>query len=380
MPNTPQQVAAALLEAQVDWIVAGLTGSDLDALIDDDVERFLAMAAEHPVRDFVDPTALRRTARRALRIAATSRVGTDLATRLAEAVHDDPAAGEYLLSDIVDRADVEALVESFLRMRHVHTKALDRLADSPRVGTVASKFVARIVSDAVAQNREWAEKVPGVSSLFSLGTSAAQRVRNVADKPLDAVFSDATDKGARFAIRRTNAAILDVLANAPVREAAMESWDLQAGESIREFYDYLRASDVTQIAGLLHQVFAHAAASPYAAHLVDVCVTAAFDRYAEMDLARFLHELGVTRRDLVTQLRRHLPRAIHAMAASGDLDRAVRNRLAPFFGSPEVLALLGGLVEPSGAPRRRPAAGASASPAAGASAPPAPPGRRPRRS
>lgn len=357
--NSAQQVAESLLQAQTDWIVAGLTGPDLDAFIDHDVAQFFAIAADHPVREFVDVTALRHTARRMVRIAATSRVGADLATVLPQALHGDPAAADYRLGDVIERADVAALVDAFLSMRHATTKALDRLADSPRVGTVASKFVARILADAVAQNREWAEKVPGVSSLFSLGTSAAQRVRSVADRPLDAVFADATDKGTRFAIRRTNAAILDVLANAPVREAALESWDLQADESMRELYDYLRGADVTQIAALVHRLSAHAAASPYAAHAVDVCVTAAFDRYADQDLASVLRHLGVTRRDLVTQVRRHLPQAIHTMAASGDLSRLVRARLEPFYRSAEVFTILGAASAadaPGPTPRRRPRA------------------------
>ncbi|MEI2732342.1 MAG: hypothetical protein V9G08_10150 [Dermatophilaceae bacterium] len=359
MTNSAQQVAESLLQAQTDWIVAGLTGPDLDAFIDHDVAQFFAIAADHPVREFVDVTALRHTARRMVRIAATSRVGADLATVLPQALHGDPAAADYRLGDVIERADVAALVDAFLSMRHATTKALDRLADSPRVGTVASKFVARILADAVAQNREWAEKVPGVSSLFSLGTSAAQRVRSVADRPLDAVFADATDKGTRFAIRRTNAAILDVLANAPVREAALESWDLQADESMRELYDYLRGADVTQIAALVHRLSAHAAASPYAAHAVDVCVTAAFDRYADQDLASVLRHLGVTRRDLVTQVRRHLPQAIHTMAASGDLSRLVRARLEPFYRSAEVFTILGAASAadaPGPTPRRRPRA------------------------
>ncbi len=344
--TSPRRVAKALLDAQVRWHLDQLTGDGLDETIEREADEFFAVAAQHRLDEVLDPETVKESLKRGLAVVGPSPLVADLATTLSGVVHDDPAADEHRLADVVDRADVEDLVAAVLKLRSAQTAALDRLADSPGVGAVASRFVSRIVMDAVQQNREWAERLPGVSSAFSLGTSAARRMRGLADKQVEAVLGDATDRGARFAIRRINTALLDVLENAPVQVAAMEGWDLQAELPISDLYGYLRTREVTELAAIIHRLLATAAAGEYAATVVDVCVDTVFDRHGARSVADILDDLGVSRDEFAAGLRRHLAGALDALRTSSDLERILRERLRPFYESPDVIDQLSRLAPP----------------------------------
>jgi hypothetical protein len=71
-------------------------------------------------------------------------------------------------------------------------------------------------------------------------------------------------------------------------------------------------------------------------------VDAVLDRYGDRDIASLLPELGLTRDDLVADLRELLPPVIEAAKADGRLAELVRARLKPFFASKKVQTILAG--------------------------------------
>jgi hypothetical protein len=200
---------------------------------------------------------------------------------------------------------------------------------------IASRFVSKIVSDFVQQNRQVAERLPGAKSLFSLGASAASKVRNAP------IIGEAADRGTQMAIRRTNNAMRDLIRDAPLQGAAMELWDLHADEPVADLRLYLSQQELREIAVLVHEIVTSARDSAYAGALVDECVDVFFERYGSRDVASLLPELGITRDDLVDELQRFLPPIIEAAKQDGRLDALIRDRLTPFFTSKKVLAILG---------------------------------------
>ena len=148
---------------------------------------------------------------------------------IADAIHDNPANDDYALETVVDREPISDLFAKIFSMHATHERGLERLTDSPLFASVVASFVNKLVADVIAQNRQIAEKLPGMGSLFSLGMGAASKVKGVSDQ----LLGDVAGKGAQFALRRTNSAILDVLRTAPVHEAAMQLWDVHADASGR---------------------------------------------------------------------------------------------------------------------------------------------------
>ncbi len=336
------ELAERLLDAQVRFALAELAGERLAATVARDVDDVLAVAGTLTLDEVVDRAQVKQTARLLAVQAVGSPMVEDLVGAIAEAGYDLEAGDEHRLGDVVDRQAVEDLVAKVLSMHDTHERLLERLTESPLVATVASRFVAKIVADFVQQNRARAEKVPGMSSLLSLGVGAASKVRNATDRHLDQFLGDAAGRSAAYALRRTNSVTLELLRDAPVQGAVMEIWDLHADDPIGALRAYLTRDDTRDLALLVHALVRGARDTDYTAALLDAAVDVFFDRYGPHDVASLLTDLGLGRDDLVTQLQAYAPRVIEAARANGVLEAQIRKRLEPFFRSEQVRTLLAG--------------------------------------
>ncbi len=352
----PGPLAERLLDAQVAWALAELTGERFTEVVAEDVDRVLEVAATLRLGDVVAEDDLVGVARRLVGDVLTSPVVRGLTEPEAREVHQTLLAEELPLGEVVDRADVEALVDRVVAMHTVRDRVLDRLVDSPATVQLTSRLVTRIVTDVLTQQRSRAEKVPGVSSLLSLGTGAVSRVGKVGmgEFQLDKLVGDAVGAGAQFTMRRTTAIVREVVTDAVLREVAMELWDLQAGVPVGTLVEVVDEDDVVALATLgravLDGVLEGEAGAALADRVVGATVARFLAEHASTDLATLLDDLGVGRDHLVDMVRTLAPPVLDAARESGILERVVRDRLRPFWESVEARALLGEADGPAGGP------------------------------
>lgn len=348
-PRNP--TAQALLDAQVAWFLDQLTGPALTDGIARDIDTLLGAVGPLRLADLVDRDQAAATARRYLILASESAMLEELATTLPGKIKAARQARRHDLAEVIAREDVDTLIASLLGLEHVHDKLSALLAESPLVGTLASSFVTRLVGDVIASNRERAERVPGVSSLLSFGTSAATKMRSVAERPVEALLGEASGRGGEYAVRRTTAALRDLADTGPVHDAAMEVWDVQASRPMADLYGFVTAAELRTLARAGHRLLATAGGSEYASTVVDACVEAVFDRYGDRQVGDLLALAGVSRDDLVEPVLRHAPQILRRLRDSGELERAVRERLEPFYDSASVAGILADAADPAPSPR-----------------------------
>jgi hypothetical protein len=334
------ELADRLLEAQVDYLRAELTGERLHEVIARDGHDVLALLGPVPVAQLVDADAIKSIGRRLVVDLGTSAVLSEMVGALADGIYDMGASDEYLLGDVLDRDAVAALVRHALTMRRLPDRLLDRLTESPLVATIAARFVSKLVSDFMQQNRARAEKLPGMSTVLNIGAGAASKVRGVTDRHLDQVLGDVAGRGASYALKRTNHAIREMLSEAPLEQATMQMWDLHADEPVGDLREYLSRDELRVLAQRSHDVVISARETAFAGALVDACVDVFFAEYGDYQLTRLLGELGITEDDLVADLQLLIPRLVAAADRNGELAAHIRSRLAPFFQSEQVRALL----------------------------------------
>lgn len=332
-------MADQLLEAQVEYVIGQLSGKRLARVVARDVDSLIALAEQVSVAEVVDPDGAKQVLRRLVERVGGSAMLEDLVAAMSDAVYDLSASENYDLGEVIEREPVEALVARLLAMRTLHDRLLDKMAESPLVAAVATRFVTKIVGDFLNENRQLAEKLPGAKSLISLGMGAASRVRSAT---VDQFLGDAAGRSTQFAIRRTSNAVRDLVDEAPLEDAAMEVWDLHADAPISDLREYLSKEELRELAGLIRELLASARSSEYVGELVDGCVDVFLAEYGARDLASLLPELGLTRDDLVDDLCELLPPALEAAKADGRLAELVRARLRPFFASKRVHAILTG--------------------------------------
>ncbi|MFF0497939.1 hypothetical protein ACFYU5_16140 [Nocardia aobensis] len=337
-----QDVAAKLLDAQVDYLLAEVTGDRFAEVVARDVDDVLAVADTIVFRDVVSVEDARQTVRTVVNRIGGSPVLQDSVAVFADAIYDNIAENnDYTLGDVVDREPVEALLEKIFGMHQAQERLLERLTESPLVATAASKFVDKLIDDFMESNRQMASKVPGVGSLVSFGTNAAKSARKAAEKASSGTFiGDMAGKGAMFALKRTNNAIREMLRDAPVHGAAMEFWDLHAGEPVSGLRDYLTQADLRELALLVHRIVVTTRDKEYVGVLLDECVDVFFTKYGDHTLGALLPELGLSADDIRTEILRYGPAVVEAAKRNGVLAKLIRERLEPFYTSEPVLAIL----------------------------------------
>ncbi|WP_328411756.1 MULTISPECIES: hypothetical protein [unclassified Nocardia] len=336
--SQPREIADRLLDAQVEFLLAEVTGDRFAEVIARDVEAVIGVADTLVFRDVVELDQAKQTVATIIDLIGGSPVIADMVGVFSDSIYDHIATNnDYTLGQVVDREPVEALLEKIFGMHQAQERILDRLTESPLVATVASKFVDKLINDFMQANRERAEKIPGVSSLMSLGQSAANRAKKAADGTF---VGDLAGKGAMFALKRTNNAIREMLRDAPVHSAAMEFWDLHADEPVSGLRDYLTQKDLNELVLICYEIAITTREKEYFGLLVDECVEVFFTKYGDYTLAAMLPELGLSGDDIATEILRYGPAVIEGAKRNGVLGKLIRERLEPFYTSDVVLGIL----------------------------------------
>ncbi|WP_193608991.1 hypothetical protein [Nocardioides lijunqiniae] len=334
----PGPLAQQLLDAQVAFHLGRLSGERLAATVADLAEGAFEAAGRHPIGDLVDQGAVREIVARALAtVPGSAAVGgfVELATEVLAEGPADP----YPLGDVVDRDQVAAVLDELLALSPALERALERLTASPLVGTMASRFMGRIVGEVLQANKAVADKVPGLGSLMSFGTNAASRVMGAADKQFEGLIGDTVGKGGTFAVRRLNRIVIETLRDPTTREAVLQVWDLAAAQPVSGMGHEAR-EEAAGVVGAAHELVVSTLAHEHVARLGDAVVDAFFERFGGYTPNELLDELDLSREDLVADLVRIAPGVVDALRDSGDLERLLREQLEPFYASSEVRDLL----------------------------------------
>ena len=249
-------------------------------------------------------------------------------------------AEPFPLSDVVDRDQVERLLDEALELTPILERGLERLTASPLVGAAATRFMGRIVGEALAANQAVADKVPGLGSLMSLGTRAAAGVVGAADKQLDGFLADTAGKGGTLAVRRLNRIIVDTLRDPTTRAAVLQVWDLAAAEPLHGVGDGASAEQVSGVVDAARDLVVTTLADPHVIALGHAVVDQFFASFGGYTPSELLVELELDRADLVADVVRFAPAVVDALVESGDLERLLRAELAPFYASDTVAGLL----------------------------------------
>lgn len=335
MPDAP--LAERLLDAQVVFHLARLSGDELPVTVARVVDRLLDVAGEHQIADLVDRDVVKGVVGRAL----TDVPGSPAVAAFVELGREIVAAGPaepFPVSDVVDRDQVERLVDEALALTPELERALERLTASPLVGATATRFMGRVVGDVVAANQAVADRVPGLGSLLSLGTRAAAGVVGAADKQLDGLLADTAGKGGTLAVRRLNRIVVDTLRDPTTRDAILQVWDLVAAEPVRGTGDLTSTSELVDA---IRDLVVTVLADPHVVEVGHAVVDGFFEAFGGYTPTELLSELDLDRADVVADAVRLAPGVVGAMVESGELEALLRAELAPFYASDAVTALLG---------------------------------------
>lgn len=337
--TTPSR-SERLLDAQVAWFVGQLTGPGLGDLVARDVDALLALEARTTLAGLVDAATAKRAVRWALATGPASTGASTLVAMAADVAYDGPEE-TFTLGEVIARDDVELIADEVLAHTDLLRRVLDDLSASPLAAGLASRFVSRLVGEMLQANRAVAEKVPGVGALVSFGLGAAGAVAGAATGSIDAVLGDVTGKGAALATKRLNRVLVDTLSDPAARAAALDVYDLYADKPLPRLRDVTTQDEVRRIAGLVQDLVIDGATNAPVLALADALVDAFWGIYGDHPASAIAFDLGLEREVLVSEAVRVTGLLVGVAQESGDLDRLLRERLAPFYASAEVAEIIG---------------------------------------
>jgi hypothetical protein len=337
--SRPAPTAQRLLDLQVAYHLERLTGDQLTATVTRLADDLFTAAGRHQVEDLVDREAIKAVVGRALATVPGSAAVSGIVELATTVVYDGPDE-HYRLGELIERERVEVLLDELLALNPVLERGLERLTDSPLVGTMASRFMGRIVGEVLQANKAVADKVPGLGSLMSFGTTAASKVMGAADRQFEGLIGDTVGKGGTFAVRRLNRIIIETLQDPTTREAVLQVWDLVSAAEVAGLGDHVTRDEITGVIDAVHEVVVTTVGTEHAARLGEAIVDGFFDRFGGYTPTELLDELDLARDDLVADLVRVAPGVVAALEESGDLERMLRDQLEPFFASAAVRDLL----------------------------------------
>lgn len=335
-------LAARLLDAQVAHLVGQLNRDDAAALVTSDLLSLLDALGDATVSDVLDADKLRDTVLVLLQAVAGAPVRSAILPILLPVLLELDANNEHRLGDIVDRNAVEAGLDVLLGSAELREEVLRRLGRSPAMSALALRFMTALVGDAVQQNRERAEKLPGVKSMFSVGDFAARQANRMTPKPLEKLVGGAADKGAQVAMERMSRALVDTFDEGAVRSAAMEVWDLHADDTIRGLSAYLTADEVSRLLNSGQDVILHASSTAWFESVIDAAVATFLGTFGDQKVSDVMTGFGLDRYTVALEIERHLPQIL-ASVDQDVLGELLRRRLGDFYSSDEAQRILGDL-------------------------------------
>lgn len=336
-PRDDATLADRLLDAQVAFHLQRLRGDELAVTVGRIAEGVLDAAGAHQLAHLVDREVVKDVVERALTDVPGSPAVAGFVDLAREVLQAGPAQS-FTIGEVVERDQVERLLDEALELTPALERALERLTASPLVGATATRFMGRVVGEVLATNQAVADKVPGLGSLMSLGTRAAGGMVGAADKQLGGLLADTAGKGGTLAVTRLNRIIVETLRDPTTRDAALQVWDLIAAEQVDgvEVVD----EEVSGVVDAGRDLVVSVLADPHVVAFAHAIVDGFFESFGGYTPGELLDELGLERADLVADAVRFAPDLVDSLIESGDLERMLRAELAPFYTSDAVADLL----------------------------------------
>ncbi|MFE3189644.1 hypothetical protein ACFXHA_11595 [Nocardia sp. NPDC059240] len=340
--NDVEAVIERLIDASVAYTIDEMTGDRLVAQVDSILGDIFTVEESLKVSDILDRASVQASALTLIEVLNSSALNRHLFEALADAIYDLAANERFRLGDVLNRNAIEHLIVTVAGMHTLFERGLDRFAESPMVAHVASTFVNRIVSGVGDAARSRAQRIPVVKTALSLGDRTVGKVFSAGDKAFGERLGDATAAAAQFAVRRTNHAILTVIKETPVADAALEVYELFANEPVSDLREFIEVEELRALISALFDLATTVENPDYLAELVGDAVDILLGYYGDYTVAGLVKEVGLTPEILRDEFCRYAPPVLEAAKRDGVLAGLIRQRVEPFFRTEVVRRILTG--------------------------------------
>ena len=340
MSDDKNQKAEQLLDAQVDFAVAQLTGASFKKLVKEEVGEFFKVATTLKLNDMVSVEQIQQTARKYTVEMPISAAIPELMGEIADRIYNHPGHDNNSFSDLVHDREVRDAVEVILEMGELRQRLITEIGGSTLTLNLISDMLYRGIRGFVMEGTNMASAIPGASSMMKLGKSMMKKAAPDLEKTAEASIKKYISHNTRSIIRHTEKRLEKSIESGEFEKAVMGFWDEFKDQKIGELRRYMTRDELEDLLVTGLEIWQQIRQTRYFNALLDEGIQFFFDKYGDTTLDQLIAEMGVTEKMIIDDAHHYAPHIIKELKKRGILQDTVRRRLAPFWEDPKTLEML----------------------------------------
>jgi len=339
--DQPKDLASQLLEAEVGFWLQNLKGKKFQALLADELNHVLARLEHIRLRDAVDESKVKATARR---YAVEMEIGgaiPELFGEIANRIFEFPASRTTKIGEVVSDSIATEFIEKIFEQNGVLDHAVTNIRNSTPFRHFLSDVIFTVLKGYVFEQNNLMK--------FSTVTSSTRKVREwLSTKAPD--LSEGLEERVRnlmeSGVKGSLEMVDETLDNEQYRETAMNSalafWDVVREWPLTAYRDYLTEQDLQEFMVLGYEFWLEFRNTEYLKSCIDLGVDFFFEKYGEQSLQDLLDDIGISHEMITDELDNYIPDLAALLIKEGLAESFLRRNLQRFYSSKKVQDLLAG--------------------------------------
>lgn len=339
MTKKKQNLADALLDAHVAFVLQQLTSDALLPLLEQGLDALLADAARLKLKDVVTPTMIKDTTRTyAVELQFAGGL-PELVGDIARALHGHPIHDATRFGELVSDRMMGEVIDKLLEFKSLREKIALELFSGPLYAAFASDLLYHGIQGYLSNN-PLTRNIPGAGSMMKLG----KRVMNKASPGLESSLEDGLKKYIVKSVEATSRRSVDYLLNhvddAAIREMTLDIWERVRELPVASLREDIGSLDQEELFVIGYEYFQELRRTDFFSTLIDAAIDSFFDKYGNTTLMQLIDDIGITRAMMIGEALRYAPPILKTLKKKKMLDATVRRYLEPFYRSGTVAKII----------------------------------------
>lgn len=340
-----QQLAANLLNAQVEELRLRLVGSQLIDLAAVEVDSLLALAENVLLGEVVNRQSIKDVVRVfAFELDLGSGV-IALSGEMAQQLHITANKNAPKLKELFSNSIIAQWLDKILELEEFRSILLNKVSESTTLHEFVSDHVLILIEQQIAQRSpHWLQQLTSndTSTNPILGSRVATNIRHKLNNTVRSQEEFLEKKLRRSVSKAIQQACTELseMDESVWRDAIWQLWQAIRDESVSQFAEGLNPLDMEEFFVLGYDQWRKLRQTEYIRRLIYTGIDVFFDAYEETPLTDLLDDVGITRKHMLAEVTRFAPQVIQLLDERGYIRDWLKRQLSPFYENEATLKVM----------------------------------------